>query len=99
MVASETATPVLCSHNSQWRLRVAVSFSRSCSCRASLCSGVAAMRRLRPVECLGERSLPSLLPFNQRLRVAREMPKVSTTSPLGSPRSRAASVLSLRSFE
>ena len=57
------------------------------------------MRRLRPVENLGERSPPSILLFSQRLSVAREMEKVSTTSLLGVPRSTAASAFNLKSFE
>ena len=58
MVANDTLTPVALSHSSQWRSRVASSFSSSCSHRARLCSEVARMRRLRPVEGLGSRSSP-----------------------------------------
>ena len=57
------------------------------------------MRRLRPVENLGERSLPSLFILSQRFRVVREMEKVLTTSFLGMPRSTASTALTLRSFE
>jgi len=57
------------------------------------------MRRLLPVETPGERSLPSLLIFSQRLRVVREMDKISTTSFLGMPLSTASTALILRSFE
>jgi hypothetical protein len=42
---------------------------------------------------------PSLRFLSQRLRVARETPKVSTTSLLGVPRSVAASTFSFKSFE
>src|SRR5829696_141204 len=58
MVANDTLTAVFCSHSWQWRSRVASSFSSSCSHRARLCSEVARMRRLRPVEGLGSRSSP-----------------------------------------
>jgi hypothetical protein len=48
----------------------------------------------------GERSLPSLLIFSQRLRVVRETEKICTTSSLlGMPRSTAARALILMSFE
>ncbi len=57
------------------------------------------MRRLLPVEIPGERSLPCLLIFSQRLRVVSEMEKVRTTSLLGMPRSTASTALVLRSFE
>jgi hypothetical protein len=57
------------------------------------------MRRLLPVEIPGERSLPSLLIFSQRLRVVSEMEKARTTSLLGMPRSTASTALVLRSFE
>ena len=57
------------------------------------------MRLLLPVETPGERSLPSLLIFSQRLRVVSEMENISTTSLLGMPRSSAAKALILRSFE
>ena len=96
----DTRTPVFSSHISQWRLRVASSFSSSSWPHRSLfCSRVARIRRLLPVETPGERSLPSLLSLSQRLRVIREMEKVSTTSLLGIPRSTAATALILRSFE
>ena len=57
------------------------------------------MRLLLPFEIPGERSLPSLLIFSQRLRVVSEMEKIRTTSLLGIPWSIAASALILSSFE
>ncbi len=99
MVEMDTPTPVRSSQSSQWRSRVASSFSSSCFHKAFFCWSVARMRRFRPVENLGERSLPSLLILSQRFSVVREMEKVSTTSPLGIPRSTAATALTLRSFE
>ena len=57
------------------------------------------MRRLLPVETPGERSLPALLILSHRLSVVRETEKVSTTFILESPRSTAATALTLRSFE
>ena len=57
------------------------------------------MRRFRPVERPGERSLPSLLIFSQRLRVVSETEKICTSSFLGMPRSTASTALILRSFE
>lgn len=95
----DTLTPVFCSHSSQWRSRVASSFSSSCFHKAFFSSRVARMRRLLPVETPGERSLPSLLIFSQRFKVVREMEKISTTSLLGIPLSTAARALILRSFE
>ena len=95
----DTLTPVFSCQSSQWRSKVASSFSSSCFHRVLFCSGVARMRRFRPVEVPGERSLPSRLILSQRFRVVREMRKVSTTSLLGIPRSTAASALILRSFE
>ena len=99
MAEMDTLTPVLCSHSSQWRSRVASSFASSWLHRSLFSSVVARMRRLRPVENLGERSLPSLLILSQRLRVVREMEKISTTSLLGMPRSTAARALILSAFE
>jgi PAS domain S-box-containing protein len=43
----------------QWRSRVASSFSSSCFQRRRFSSGVARIRRLRPVEGLGSRSSPA----------------------------------------
>jgi len=99
IVEIDTRTPVFCSQSSQWRSKVASSFSSSCSHKALFCSGVERMRRFRPVENPGERSLPSLLILSQRFRVVRETRKVWTTSLLGIPRSTAATALTLRSFE
>ena len=96
----DTRVPVFCSHSSQWRSRVASSFSSSWPHRSLFSSRVERMRRLLPVETPGERSLPSLLILSQRLRVVREMEKVFTTSLLlGMPLSTAATALLLRSFE
>jgi|GraSoiStandDraft_4_1057263.scaffolds.fasta_scaffold243568_2 hypothetical protein len=95
----ETLTPRSSSHISQWRSKVASSFSSSCSRKARSSSAVARMRRFRPVEVPGERSSPSLLFLSQRLSVVRETEKVSTTSLLGMPRSTASTALTLRSFE
>jgi hypothetical protein len=78
---------------------VASSLASSWLHKTFFCSRVERMRRLRPVEDLGERSLPSLLILSQRLSVVREMRKVSTTSLLGIPRSTASTALILRSFE
>src|SRR5829696_5477586 len=97
MVEIVTRTPVLRSHIWQWRSKVASSFSSSCLHKAFLCSRVARIRRLRPVENLGERSLPSRLILSQRFSVVREMEKVSTTSLLGIPRSTAATARGHRS--
>ena len=99
MVATETQTPVFRCHSSQWSSRVASSFSSSWDHSILFSWSVARMRLLRPVEYLGDRSSPSRLFRSQRLRVAREIPKVSTTSLLGIPRWSAASVFILRSFE
>ena len=100
MAEMDILTAVFCSHSWQWRLRVASSFSRSWSHRRFFSSGVERMRRLLPVETPGERSLPSVLILIQRLRVVREMEKISTTSfLLGMPRSTASTALILRSFE
>ena len=79
----DTLTPVLSSQSWQWRSKVASSLASSWSQRSLFSSGVERMRRLLPVERPGERSLPSLLIFSQRLRVVREMEKSSTTSLLG----------------
>ena len=57
------------------------------------------MRLLRPGEGLGARSPPSRRRLSHRFTVGRETPKTRTTSALGSPRSTAASSLTLRSFE
>ena len=95
----DTLTPVSRSHISQWRSRVASSFSSSCSHKMPSSSAVARMRRFRPVEVPGERSSPSLFFLSQRFRVVSEMEKVSTTSFLGMPRSTASTALVLRSFE
>jgi hypothetical protein len=67
--------------------------------RARFCSALERMRLLRPVEDFGERSSPSRLFLSQSLSVARETPKVSTTSLRGVPRSVAANTFSLKSFE
>ena len=99
MVETDTATPVRRSQSSQWRSRVASPFSWSWLHKAFLSSSVARMRRFRPVEDLGERSLPSLLILSQRFSVVRGMEKASTTSLLGIPRSTADTALTLRSFE
>jgi hypothetical protein len=99
MAEIDTLTPVFCSQSSQWRCRVASSFASSCSHRSLSSWGVERMRLLLPVETPGERSLPSLLSFSQRLRVVSEMENISTTSLLGMPRSSAAKALILRSFE
>src|SRR5215208_6712102 len=79
----DTLTPLFCSHSWQWRSRVASSFSSSCFHKAFFSSGVERMRRLLPVETPGERFLPSLLIFSQRLRVVREMEKISISLPSG----------------
>ena len=99
MADKDTLTPVFSSQSSQWRSKVASSFASSWLHRSPSSSGVARMRRLLPVEIPGERSLPSLLIFSQRLRVVREMEKISTTSLLGMPQSTAARALILMSFE
>jgi hypothetical protein len=95
----DTLTPVLPSHISQWRSKVASSCSSSCSHKRLSSAAVERMRRLRPVEVPGERSSPSLLFLSQRLSVLSETEKVSTTSFLGMPRSTASTALVLRSFE
>jgi len=95
----ETLTPRSSSQSSQWRSKVASSFSSSCCHKARFSSSVPRMRRLRPVEVPGERSCPSLLFLSHRLRVVREMEKVLTTSFLGIPRSTASTALILSSFE
>jgi hypothetical protein len=99
MAETDTRTPVFCSHSSQWRSKVASSFASSCSHKSLSSSGLERMRRLLPVESPGERSLPSLFILIQRLRVVREMEKISTTSFFGMPRSTALTALILRSFE
>src|SRR5215212_1386274 len=97
MADKDTLTPIFSSQSSQWRSKVASSFASSWLHRSPSSSGVARMRRLLPVEIPGERSLPSLLIFSQRLRVVREMEKISTTSLLGMPQSTAARALILMS--
>ena len=99
MAETDTLTPVFSSQSSQWRSKVASSFSSSWSHKSRCSCGVERIRRLLPVETPGERSLPSLLIFSQRLRVVSEMEKISTTSLLGMPRSTASTALVLRSFE
>lgn len=82
---TETLTPRFSSHISQWRSKVASSFSSSCSHRAFFSSScVARMRRLSPVETPGERFLPSLLILSQRLSVVREISRTFLQHP--SPR-------------
>jgi hypothetical protein len=73
----DTLTPVFSSQSWQWRSKVASSLAWSWPHSSLSSSGVARMRRLLPVERPGERSLPSLLIFSQRLSVVREMEKVS----------------------
>src|SRR5829696_6571794 len=99
IVAKDTRTPRAPSHSSQWRSRVASSFSSSCSHNARLSSALERMRRLRPPERFGSRSSPSRRRLTQRLMVERETPKSSETSSRGRPRSTAPSTRSLRSFE
>jgi len=99
MAEGETLTPRFSSHSSQWRSKVASSFSSSCCHKACFSSSVARMRRLRPVEVPGERSSPSLLFLSHLLSVVREMEKVLTTSFLEIPRSTASTALILSSFE
>ena len=99
IVETDTNTPVFCSQSSQWRCRVASSFSLSCFHKDCFSSSVARMRRLLPVDDLGERSLPALLVLSHRLSVVRETEKIPTTSLLGIPRSTASTALTLRSFE
>jgi hypothetical protein len=80
----ETLTPRRSSHIWQCcSLRVASSFSSSCSHNALLSSALARRRRYRPVEVPGERSSPTLRFLIQRLSVVREMEKVWTMSFLG----------------
>src|SRR5215218_398389 len=99
IVANDTLTPRALSHSSQWRCRVASSFSSSCFHNARLSSAVERMRRLRPPERSGSRSSPSRRRLTQRLMVERETPNSSETSSRGRPRSTAPSTRSLRSFE
>src|SRR5215213_245100 len=99
MVAIDTRTPRALSHNSQWRSKVASSFSSSCFHSARLSSALERMRRLRPVERLGSRSSPWRRRFTQRLMVEREIPNGRETSSRGEPRSTASSTRNLRSFE
>lgn len=99
MVETDTRTPVFCSQSSQWRSRVASSFSSSCFHKALFSSRDPRMRRLLPVETPGERPSPSLIILSQRFSVVRETEKARTTSLLGMPRSTAATALILRSFE
>ena len=99
IVEMDTRAPARSSQSSQWRSRVASSFSWSWLHRSLFCWRVERMRRFLPVETPGERSLPSVLILSQRFSVVREMEKISTTSLLGIPRSTAATALILRSFE
>ena len=58
IVARDTLALRRSSHSSQWRSRVASSFSSSCFHSACFSSEVARMCRLRPVEGLGSRWKP-----------------------------------------
>jgi hypothetical protein len=85
IVANDTLTPRALSHRSQWRSRVASSFSSSCFHNARLSSALERMRRLRPPERSGSRSSPSRRRLTQRLMLERETPNSSETSSRGRP--------------
>src|ERR671916_2942858 len=97
IVASETSTPVSSSKASQCspRVRSGLDFK---------CPGSHALKASPFTEGLPGIFIVSTSPvwrllLSQRLMVERETPKSSATSLLGMPRSIAASVFNLRSFE
>src|SRR5215217_1833793 len=96
MVGTEILSPCSLSHSSQWRFRLAPSFSASCIHRAQR-SSVVATEGLRPGGRGGPISPVGLLSLTYLSRVGIAMPKVLTTSCLGMPRSTAASTFSLSS--
>ncbi len=100
MVETETLTSWrLFSHSSQWRSKVASSFSSSCLHRARLSSRVAQIEGVRPGEGFGASSPVCLRRLRYLSTVGIETPKVFTTSLLGMARSTASSTFNLRSSE
>jgi len=99
MVETDTLAPPRSSHSSQWRSKVASSFSSSCSHKARLSCGVAKMEGVRPGEGFGAICPVRLLRLRYLSMVGIETPKVLITSVLGMPRSTASNTFSLRSSE
>jgi hypothetical protein len=97
IVASETSTPVSSSKTSQCSLRVRSGFLFRCSGSHSLKASPFSAG-LPGIFIVSTPPVWRLL-LSQRLMVEREIPKSSWTSFLGMPRSIAASVFNLRSFE
>src|SRR5215218_84809 len=95
-VGTEILSPCSISHSSQWRFRLAPSFSASCLTRAQR-SSAEATKGLRPGGRGGPISPVGLLSLTYLSRVGIAMPKVLTTSFLGVPRSTAASTFRLSS--
>ena len=96
-VEAETTTPVSSSKASRCSSRVRSLFS--CSWEGNHSSSAAPLRRGRPGIGLGSTSPVSRRLLSQRLMVGTDTEKVLATSSLGTPRSTAASTLSLRSLE
>ena len=96
-VEVETTTPVSSSKASRcsWRVRSLL----SCSWEGNHCWSAAPLRRGRPGIGLGSTSPVSRRLLSQRLMLGTDTEKVLATSSLGTPRSTAASTLSLRSLE
>src|SRR5215213_7172482 len=99
MVGTEILTLCLLSHSSQWRSRVAASFSSSCLHRDLRSSMVAQIKGVRPGVRPGAISPVCLLCLRYLSMVGIETPKVRTTSFLAIPQSTASSTFSLRSSE
>src|SRR5215203_6264398 len=97
MVASETATPVSSSKASQCSFKVRSGLSLRCPGNHSL-KAPPFTEGLPGISWMATSPVRHLL-LSQRLMVEREIPKSSATSFLGMPRSMAASVFNLRSFE
>src|SRR5918994_3970033 len=97
IVASETSTPLSSSKASQCSLGVRSGLDFSCPGSHSL--KASPFTEGLPGIFIVSTPPVWLLLFSQRLTVERETPKRTWTSLLGTPRSMAARVLNLRSFE
>src|SRR5215216_3827000 len=97
IVASETSTPLSSSKATQCSLKVRSGLDFSCSGSHSL-KASPFTEGLPGIFIVSTPPVWRLL-LSQRLMVDRETPKSSATSFLGMPRSIAASVFNLRSFE
>jgi hypothetical protein len=97
IVASETSTPLSSSNACQFSLKVRSGLDFSCSGSHSL--KAAPFTEGLPGIFIVSTSPVWRLRLSQRLMVEQDTPKTSATSFLGMPRSMAASVFNLRSFE